>query len=232
VEHCPWHGFAPATIEFCEEQLCSWVTQPSNTWSNLAFVFVGILIHRLAVRNGHQGLKLIGYSAVLLGFGSGMFHASSTFFFEVFDLLGMFLISGILLCFNLQRLTGLSNRLNTIIYVVITSLSLGMMFVWRPSGIATFSLQLTIAMTLELLLHLRRDEISYKYFLYMCGTFMVSMVIWSLDISKKLCDPQNHLLTGHAVWHLLNALAIYFIYKFYTQFGSAKKGRFSLEPAE
>ena len=230
MENCPWQGFQPATIKFCEEQLCSWVTQPANTWSNIAFVIVGILIYRQAQTLKQNGLKLIGVSGVLVGLGSTMFHASSTFLFEVFDLLGMFMISGILLCFNLQRLTGISNLTNTAIYIALNAASVALMLVWHPSGIATFAVQLTVALTLEILLHIRRDEINYRPFLYMTGIFTLSLIIWGLDISKTLCDPHNHILTGHAVWHLLNAAAIYFIFKFYSQFATTKKGRFSLEP--
>jgi hypothetical protein len=230
LQTCPWQDFQPATIKFCEEQLCSWITQPANTWSNIGFIIVGLFIIRQAKRLKQSSLTLIGASSVLLGFGSGLFHASSTFLFEVFDLLGMFLISGILLCFNLQRLTGISNRYITIIFIMLNAASVGFMFVWQPSGIATFAVQITLALTLELLLHIRRDEINYRHFLYMTGTFILSFVIWGLDISKILCDPHNHIITGHAVWHLLNAGAIYFIYRFYSQFSDTKKGHFTLEP--
>lgn len=231
MQQCPWQGFEPATISFCEEQLCAWITQPANTWSNIGFIIIGIFIHRLASRSGQNQLKVIGISSIVVGFGSGMFHASSTFFFEVFDLLGMFMIGGMLLCLNLQRLLSFSNRTLVAIYLSICCISVALMFVWRPSGIATFSTLLTLACMSELLLHLRRDEISYKYFVFMSGTFALSFLFWGLDISKVLCRPDNHILTGHAVWHLLNATAIYFIYKFYEQFAAAKKGTFSMEAA-
>jgi hypothetical protein len=230
LENCPWQGFQPATIKFCEEELCSWITQPANTWSNIGFVIAGIIIYRQAKTLNQSGLKLIAISSVLVGFGSGMFHASSTFLFELFDLLGMFMISGILLCFNLQRLTGISNRLNTAIYIVLNAASVGLMLIWNESGIATFAIQIAIALTFEILLHIRRDEVNYRHFIHMTLAFAFSFGFWGLDISKTWCDPKNHIITGHAVWHILNAFAIYFIFKFYTQFSSTKKGRFTLEP--
>jgi len=230
LENCPWQGFQPATIKFCEDQLCSWITQPANTWSNIGFVIVGLYIYRQAKATKQSRLMLLGFSSILVGVGSTMFHASSTFFFEVFDLLGMFMISGILFCFNLQRLTGISNRINTIIYIGLNAASVALLLSWHPSGIATFAVQIAAALTLEILLHVRRDEISYRYFVYMCGTFFVSFTFWGLDISKTLCDPHNHIFSGHAVWHILNACAIYFIFRFYSQFSTTKMGRFTLEP--
>lgn len=231
MQHCPWHGFEPATVKFCEEQLCSWITQPANTWTNIGFVIVGILILRLVRSEQRVGLRLIGISAIMTGIGSALFHASSTFFFEFFDLMGMFMISGLLLSLNLQRLLDLTNRAVTVIYIGLVVVSLLIMLAWRPSGIGTFAVQLTAAMTVELLLHLRRDRVSYKPFLLMTGTFSASFIIWALDISGVVCDPTNHILTGHGVWHLLNAVAIYFIYRFYHQFTGEEKGRFSLEPS-
>jgi len=232
LEHCPWQGFKPATIQFCEEQLCSWVTQPANTWSNIGFLIIGVLIYRQSKAMNQSGPAVIGISSIILGIGSGMFHASSTFFFEVFDLLGMFMISGILLCFNLQRLTGISNRSTTLTYISLNAASVAIMLIWHPSGIATFAVQIAIALTFEILLHIRRDEISYRYFIYMLATFVASFTFWGLDISKILCDPHNHIITGHAIWHLLNAVVIYFIFRFYCQFSTTRKGRFTLEPRQ
>jgi len=229
LDNCPWHGFQPATIKFCEEQLCAWVTQPANTWSNIGFIIVGLFIYRQAKKVSQDGLLLIGISSVILGIGSGLFHASSTFFFEVFDLLGMFMISGILLCFNLQRLSGISNRATTGIYIILNAASLALMLIWHPSGIATFAVQLAVALTLELLLHIRRDEVSYRHFIHMVGFFVLSFIFWGLDISKTVCDPHNHIINGHAIWHLLNAGAIYFIFRFYSQFSTSKKGQFTWE---
>jgi hypothetical protein len=228
---CPWDGLAPATIKFCERELCGWVTQPSNTWSNIGYILVGLYLVRLAKRETQDGLGLIGVSSVIVGIGSTLFHASSTFLFEILDLLGMFLISGLLVVFNIKRLFNASSLVIYSIYSVITTISLLIMLQWREMGIPVFAIQITIAITLELLLHLRRDEVTYKNFLIATGIFSVSFLIWAADISGRLCIPDNHILTGHAVWHLLDAIAIYYLYQFYAQFRDAKRGKFSLEKA-
>jgi hypothetical protein len=33
-----------------------------------------------------------------------------------------------------------------------------------------------------------------------------------LDITKTWCDPDNHYISGHGVWHLLSAAAIYLLF--------------------
>ena len=41
------------------------------------------------------------------------------------------------------------------------------------------------------------------------GFFSVAFTFWLLDVKKILCWPDNHFLTGHAIWHLLAAAAIW-----------------------
>ena len=228
---CPWSDFARATIQFCERELCGWITQPANTWSNIGYIIVGVYIYRLAKRT-EPALGLIGVSSIIVGIGSGLFHASGTFMFEFLDLLGMFLISGLLVVYNLQRLLNLTSLQIYTVYSVMTTLSLVGMLIWRPGGIPIFAAQITLAMTLELLLHLRRDTVTYKEFGKLVGTFTVSFGFWAADMSGAWCDPDNHFINGHAIWHLLDAIAIYFIYTFYLQFKDAPKGRFTMEKAD
>ena len=39
-----------------------------------------------------------------------------------------------------------------------------------------------------------------------------------LDVSGTICDPANHFLQGHAIWHALSALAILHAFEYYAQF--------------
>jgi len=60
--------------------------------------------------------------------------------------------------------------------------------------------------------------VDFKYARWFISSFAIAFIFWNLDIHNIVCDPKNHLLTGHAVWHLLNAIAIWYIYRFYEQF--------------
>ena len=77
---CPWDALEPAAMHFCERELCGWITQPANTWSNLAYIIVGAWLIRLAFREGHRPLAAIGLIEILIGIGSFFFHMSSTHF--------------------------------------------------------------------------------------------------------------------------------------------------------
>ena len=35
------------------------------------------------------------------------------------------------------------------------------------------------------------------------------------DVTRIACDPTNHWISGHAVWHVLSAAALYALFLFY-----------------
>ena len=45
------------------------------------------------------------------------------------------------------------------------------------------------------------------------GSFMIGYGIWWTDKLFWICDPNNHVLTGHAVWHCFTAASIVFFFK-------------------
>jgi hypothetical protein len=45
-------------------------------------------------------------------------------------------------------------------------------------------------------------------------TLIAAFVLWVLDLTKILCAP-NSWLQGHALWHVLGALAAGFLYLYY-----------------
>ena len=42
-----------------------------------------------------------------------------------------------------------------------------------------------------------------------------------LDVTRVWCDPANHWLQGHALWHLLSAASLYALFRFYAALGPA-----------
>lgn len=54
------------------------------------------------------------------------------------------------------------------------------------------------------------------------GAFWVSFLLgyglWLLDVQHLACDPTNHWISGHALWHWFDALALYCAYRFCTRF--------------
>lgn len=224
---CPWDGYEPATSHFCEEELCAWIEQPANTWSNLAYVLVGVLLVVLALRARRKSLALIGAIEITVGVGSFLFHASSTRLFEVVDVGAMYLFSLYALLFNAKRLveaTGRTVSRSTLaaLYVAAASVSVATVALLEAwVGVVLFSLQAVVAGLIELRLFRRHpDGVSRRPLIWLLVLFAIAWGAWWLDITGVVCDPSRHSVTGHAVWHLTNAWCFYFLYRFYAQLPS------------
>lgn len=216
---CPWSALTPSVESFCEERLCSWVVEPANTWSNLGYILVGLLILWSNRGKNRQALMLPGITAVIVGFGSTMFHATGSRIGEIVDLAAMFLISGLFVIFALRRLANLSARSLTAFYTLMTTSSLALMVVQNSSGIAIFTGHIVIATSLELILLYRfYHTTQYRNLNWMIVAFAVSYLLWYLDYHKIVCFPGNHILGGHALWHLINSTCLWNFYRYQEQF--------------
>lgn len=214
---CPWSGYAPATIAFCERRLCAWVVEPSNAWSNVAYVLVGAWI--LWQRRGRppSALSAIGVAAVLLGVGSFSFHATGVRMFEVVDVAGMYLISGLALTFALQRLRGWSDAGAVGFFVAVVVVSSIVMVGLGNDGIAMFGVQGVSALAMERRLWARTPADVGPWMLAGLGALGVALLVWVLDFRGTLCAPDNHFVTGHAVWHVLTAMALLCFFQFHAR---------------
>jgi hypothetical protein len=217
MSSCSWGGWPPATMHFCEELTCGLLVQPANAISSLAFVVAGLYLYRRAPRRSL--LLLFPVSAVLVGITSFLYHASWTFFFQVFDVSSMFMLSCLLLSFNAWRLGLIKDERLPFLYAgLLLSSILAMVTLKGKSGEILFAVEVVIYLLTEAVLAKMRKETNYRWFLIAFGTFFAATAIWALDVREIVCDAGNHYLQGHAVWHVLNAFCFVFLYRFYEQF--------------
>ena len=104
---CPWSSLSAwrrPNVDWCELQQCSWVVEPANTASNLAYLLVGLGLIWLARGSASQHLRLFGPAAVVVGLCSGIYHASYTFALQILDFAGMYVFTYLLLTINARRL--------------------------------------------------------------------------------------------------------------------------------
>jgi hypothetical protein len=221
---CYWDQFRQSTMVFCEERLCSLIVQPSNAFSSFFFALVGLYLHLKYRQHKGELIRIIIPICYLLGITSFLFHGSFTFLFEVFDVGSMYMLSILLITFNLKRLNWINDKAFHPIYWSLVVLSIVFMVIFKgQSGEYLFGFEMVIAAMLEAKLLMTQKGVNYKWFIASISCFAVSIVIWVLDVKKILCDPTNHILQGHAVWHLLDAIAIAFLYLHYSQFNSKNK---------
>lgn len=226
---CPWYSLRSSlglpNADWCEKNRCSWVAEPSNTWSNLAYLVIASLVYYYMSKNMHQirntlALK-IAPVAMLMGTFSLVYHASITWFFQFFDFFGMFLYILQLSNINLVRLGVLSSNKERIAYFLQLSFWSGVVLYLRSiQKTYQFVVVLTIAFTLvlEAVIRLKHfilakilarkqalsseeGQISSGYLLLTLGLLSIAVYFSFIDISRRWCDPDS-ILQGTSLTHL------------------------------
>ncbi len=225
-----WAGWRPATCMpddcFCEAIRPGPIAQPVNAWSNLAFVLVGLLIlsarpaagaqMRASLMLSQPAYRIVfGASTVVIGLGSLFYHASLSFAGQWFDVMGMYLLATFMALYGLARIRPLRGPRFALLYVAVNGV-LGALLIAVPEVRRQIFAGLILAViALEGWIALRhRPLMRYGYFGAALVSFAVAYAIWLLDTARALCAPDS-LLQGHALWHLLGALAASLIYAYY-----------------
>lgn len=223
-----WTTWKPATCMpnecFCEHLRDDWIRQPANTWSNMGFVLVGLLIIArpmpktdtdAPLRDNWRFRVAYGLMAMFIGLGSWWYHASMSFAGQWFDVMGMYLLPTFLVAYNGVRLGRIAMRGFLSAWLLVNAL-LGLMLAFaaqlrRP----VFAALLAILFASELYTGKKRIAVlTTKWLWSALFTFAVAWGIWNLDRHGIVCDPHS-LAQGHAVWHLLCAVSTWLLYRYY-----------------
>jgi len=214
-------GWRPAFCEggacFCEAPRAAGWAQPANTYSNLGYVLGGLLalgwsgsqpllpLGANLMRRQRAYATVFGIAIVAIGLGSLFFHGTLTFVGQFTDLLGMYLLSNLLLVYNLARLFRLKGSAFATLYVGLTVLFGGLMLIAPETRRYTFAAGIASALILEVVLYVRRrPKMEPAWLLAALVIFGLAYVVWTLDGTGAWCDPTSW-LQGHAVWHILGA---------------------------
>jgi hypothetical protein len=216
---CPWSGWTPPNVDWCEEELCAWVTNPANTWSNVAYLLFGVAMWQLARRSRRPELRLFGPASLAVGVFSGVYHASYTWFLQFFDFVGMFLFCFLVLSQNALRLGWIELRQQRIFYAGGVALASAAVPVAFEAGfpIQAIVALLIIAMVGQEAVLWRRAAPGTRYRPYVVALALLTAAAAcsALDVTRVWCDPGNHWLQGHAAWHVLSAASLFALYRFY-----------------
>lgn len=223
-------------VAYCEGPTMGLVEQPVNTLSNLlgpvvvGLVLLGFVWHDQQRTGGVNRLqrfpfygRMFGYTALFLGPGSMLYHASLTDWGGWFDNMSMFFIVLFMGQYSLFRLNKWHSRgvflgvyiaaaslLGTVLAVSIAAdpdLGLGKFFF---GGLVAGAIIIEICV-------MTRDWIDQPVLWFWLGilTFGLSILVWALsDTGRPLCDPSS-VLQGHALWHIGTAVAVLFFYFYY-----------------
>lgn len=226
-----WAGWLPASCMpddcFCEAQRDGFIRQPINTYSNLAFVLVGLWILAVARADWSKGARhnlmlshraypiVFGLAAVAIGVGSFFYHASLTFIGQWFDVMGMYLFVSFAMVYSFARLRPFQPFYFIVGYLVLNTM-LGYLLVVNPAiRRQVFAAMVWTALALEILVWLvESPKIEKRWLAASVASLAFGYAIWMLDESGAWCAPMSW-WQGHALWHLLTALAAGLLFVYY-----------------
>lgn len=223
---CPWDFLPKATLRFCEDPLCGWVVEPANTWSNIGFIVVGVWILIASSQFTHRlESRLFGWIPISIGMMSGFFHMSQTSLGQVLDFSTMYMASSLVITLNLQRMGKIGSGVQILgAFIGLFAISTLAIILFRPIEIPLFVSHGVIWAITEWLLSRRPSQAGVRYdsLIGVALAMSAAMLVWLLDFHGIVCDPDNHWINGHAIWHLFNAIGIFHWFSFYRQFIDAK----------
>jgi hypothetical protein len=221
-----WSRYAPATCTstrcFCEmPRAGALIVQPANSWSSYGYVFAGFLMIVLAAGRDwvsampRLAAMVFGLTAISVGLGSVLLHATLTLWGQFYDVLGMYLVASFMLVSGLSRWWRIPDRLAVVLYVAVCGALVTVLIVEPEVRRWLFAVELILAIIVEMgFARPRRPGVIVRYYLFGIATKAVAFTIWNLDQHGIVCAPTS-LLQGHAAWHLLGALSIWMSFSYY-----------------
>ena len=180
--------------------------------------------------HGRSDLALFGPASIAVGVFSFAYHASYTWALQFLDFVGMFLFCFTVIARNASRLGWIEPRRELRFFV------LGVARRERARTAAVRARHRDPAHRRRL--HRRRARpggraaapragVAFpRAYVLGLALFAAAALCSGLDLTRVACDPQNHWLQGHAVWHVLTALALLAFFRFYASLPAARaRGR-------
>jgi hypothetical protein len=216
----------------CETIRPGRIKQPINTWSNLAFVLVGLLVLLHAggaiefAGEGKNPMTMTafypisyGLLVISLGLGSMFFHASVRKWGSIIDNLAMYWFLTFVVLYDLFRLFGTGNLGVFLLIFLFANIALGVARLLNEgSEKYVFPILFLWVIAIELLIPSGVFNVAgvHREFVPWLRAelifFVVAFLFWILFRSRsRLCKPDSW-FQGHAVWQILSAIAGGFLY--------------------
>lgn len=220
----------PRDTCFCEGFREGPVRQPSNTFSNLGFLVVGLACALHAIRNGRPGegrlLSTAFYPALFcaalgaLGPGSMFLHGGMTAWAGRVDVASMYAFMGVCVALSLSR--RYRWRRGAFLAVALACLAVPLAaeaaFEWLTTEVS-FGVLIALFLYSELGPQSEATRLpSAEWLKRSAFFFFTAFFVWNLSrkSTSPLCDPSS-LLQGHAFWHLFCALGAGCLYPYLLQ---------------
>jgi hypothetical protein len=225
-----WAGFEPSSelmkpLYWETTHIESVFRTRANTWSNLAYVYLGFLIIAIGFgdwtrkRDPEDGFIaavppfsiFFGAACCLLGIGSGIFHASMTRWGQQLDVVSMYLPLLALIAALASRFLPRIGRVPTWPFTIFLALLVYLVlyrYKWEMSATRTLGSLILILVLLAAPVRIfTRSRFSLSWLVSALALFWIAYGCRALDIAGRFSGPDDW-WQGHSVWHLLTALSL------------------------
>jgi len=221
-----WAVYAPASCTathcFCElPRIGTLVVQPANSWSSYGYVLIGFLM--ILVASGRRGAsampplatRTLGLTAIIVGVGSALMHATLTLWGQFVDVVGMYLVGSFLLVRALARWRRIPDGRAIVLYVALCTALVAVLVILPEVRRWLFAVLLILAIVVEwVFARPLRPGARFGYYIGGLLATAVAFAIWILDQQGLVCAPHS-LLQGHALWHALGAVSLWLTFSYY-----------------
>jgi len=220
---------------FCEApKMENAVRQPINTWTNLPFLFMGLLLIRKAREDSQNKNRynlmlsfpiytyIYGFSCLYLFLGSTFFHASLVASAQQIDMSGVYALALFPIFYNLNKIYNINyfkitkkttkRAVKGFISLFLICLIVFSLLKWRLDTFIVIPSMLLMILLTSLYLEYRVPNSTNKT-LILVSTLAIAIGIgfYALDVKKVFCNS-NSLFQPHAIWHLFAATATFACY--------------------
>ena len=216
---------------FCE-RAAGFPEQLANSVSSFAFVILGtwvVLSRRTGLRaTPGSGIRkpatredvlipLLGITMLFIGVSSFFYHATLSFFGQFLDIFSMYTF-GLILFFGALYRAGRLRGSYALAGFVAASIVFGLLqFAYPDARRILFTALLLPGIILELTPwvtgHSPRSRRVWAIYAGL-AVMVVAYGIWLLDQTPAFCNPGS-LVQGHAIWHMLGAVAAFLVFIHY-----------------
>ena len=200
-------------VEWCEAhtdryKTTIYISEFMNTLSNLSFIFISTLSY-----NQHPLFLRCNTTLFLVGIGSGIFHATETFWGEIADEMSMSFLMFFYLLISCDILNIQFSRLS---YGCIVSLWWSVYIIRRKHDIfvSLFTCQLLLPAYITIFC-IKKTPKQKRYLLYALLSMVVGKLCWSYErwlyTNKKCPETWSPIYLLHSYWHIGSAIAHYWI---------------------
>ncbi len=222
---CYWYDavqkYGAPNLKWCEQSVCAVVSEPANTFSNIAYFVAAFIIYHWT-KESKTEFKYASIAMILMGSGSFYYHMSNFYISQVLDFVGMFLFVFWLLCLSLIRLKFFKFKSAVFFYlllIIVSILLMHVMYIYHVPFQSLIVLAVLSILSIEIKLYLQaKRKYSLKYLI--TGFLIIGFgeLFSILDLTKTVCTPDNHVVQGHAFWHILSAIGLVVAFKHWLSF--------------